>query len=109
MLVDKAPYENKPHLFAAPAAVCALWVITNIWPATVIAAVLGLPERLGLTEKATRPAPLPLEPPLMVTQDIPSTTCQRQPASVVTCIFDEPPEAANRLDLGDKEKVQAEH
>jgi hypothetical protein len=90
-------------LNAQPAADC---VTVKLWPATVNVAVRLDEVVFAATLKDTVPLPVPLEPPVTVTQLAPLVAVQAQPVIVVTATLPVPPAPASACVDGEMLKVQ---
>ena len=87
---DPVPDLDIVKVYPLPDDEAPLWVMENVFPATVKAAVLAAPV-LAATEYLTVPLPVPVEPDEIVAQETPVDALQEQPLVAVTEIVPVPP------------------
>ena len=81
-------------------------VTVTVCPATVSVPVRWAVDVFAVALKVTVPLPLPLAPPLMVSQAALLVAAHVQPLAAVTAVVDEPAAEVNVDEVGDTPKVQ---
>ena len=81
-------------------------VTVTVCPATVSVPVRSAADVFATTLKATVPFPLPLAPPLIVSQAALLAAVQAQPVAAVTEVLDDPAAEVSERDVGDTPNVQ---
>jgi hypothetical protein len=77
------------------------WVTVTVRPATVRVPVRSPGAVLAVTPNVTVPLPVPLEPPLIVSQDALLVAVHPHPPPVVTVVVDEPGQESSDRAVGD--------
>ncbi len=83
-----------------------LCVTVTVWPATVSVPTRWAVDVFAGALKVTVPLPLPLAPPLIVSQAALLVAAQAQPVAAVTAVVDEPAAEVSVRDVGDTPNVQ---
>jgi hypothetical protein len=77
------------------------WITVTVWPATVRVPVRSPGAVLAVTPNVTVPLPVPLEPPLIVSQDALLVAVHPHPPPVVTVVVDEPGQESSDREVGE--------
>ena len=99
--VSVAVVGDTPNVHAAPSC-----VTVTVWPATVSVPTRCAVDVFAVALKVTVPLPLPLAPPLIVSQAALLAEDHVQPLAAVTAVVDEPAAEVSVREVGETPKVQ---
>ena len=94
--VSVAEVGDTPKVHAAPS-----WITETVWPATVNMPLRCDVEGLAVALNVTVPLPLPLAPPLMVSQVALLLAVHVHPVAAVTAVVDDPAAEVNVAEVGE--------